>query len=380
MTEPDRPAEGVVITGMAAVSACGRGVQPLVAGAAQGTPAFAPVTRFDPSRYRTKAAAHVPGRPDLLDELVGVVRQAGADAGLTAAQRATSRLLLAARCDPQVARMPAEDKVILGVNATAAEVASRCGLAGATRVYTNACVAGSTAVADAAAAISQGRAERLVVAAGFLVDEYHFALFDAGRALAGDGAIRAFSLRRKGLLLGDGVAAVVVESAGAARGGGARVLARLTGWGRAGDAHHVSQPDPEGAGLARAIRLALHRAGRHHTDIGYVNAHGTGTTHSDAAEAAALHRVFGETIERVPVSSSKSVHGHTLEASGLLELVVTVAAVESGRLPVNAGFLEPDERCRLNLVREPTRRAVPRALTLNCAFGGANTALVVEAG
>ncbi|WAL74715.1 beta-ketoacyl synthase N-terminal-like domain-containing protein [Kitasatospora sp. YST-16] len=241
-------------------------------------------------------------------------------------------------------------------------------------------MAGSTAVADAAAAIRTGSAERVVVAAGYLVDEEHFALFDAGRALAPDGRVRPFSAGRQGMVLGDGVAAVVLESAAAARRRSAPVLARLAGWGRAGDAHHVSQPHPQGTGLARAVRNALHRAGRLPEDIGYVNAHGTGTAASDAAETAGLRAALGDRATLVPVSSSKSVHGHTLESSGLLELVVTVGTLRAGRLPVNAGYLGADERCGLNLVTEGPHRAAPRyALSLNAAFGGANTALLVGA-
>ena len=115
--------------------------------------------------------------------------------------------------------------------------------------------------------------------------------------------------------------------------------------------------------------------------MGYVNANGTGTPQSDAAEAAALHRAFGECIGGVPVSSTKSVHGHALEASALLELVVTVLALRSGLLPVNAGFLEPDADCELDLVLDTPRAALPRyAMSVNFAFGGANTALLVGAG
>lgn len=261
----------------------------------------------------------------------------------------------------------------------ATELAVRCALAGATRVYTSACVAASTAVADAAAAIDLGRADRLVVAAGYLVEQYRFALFDAGRALARDGVVRSFSLGRTGLLLGDGVAAMVIESADEARRRGVPVLARISGWCRSGDAHHISQPDPTGCGLARAIRGALAKADRQPADIGYVNAHGTGTPLSDAAESAALHLALGDVVVNVPVSSSKSVHGHALEAAGLLELAVTITALCTGRLPVNAGFVAADEQCRLNLVRGPQKRAVSHAVSVNSAFGGANTALVVSA-
>ena len=154
----------------------------------------------------------------------------------------------------------------------------------------------------------------------------------------------------------------------------------MTGWGRSADGYHVCQPRPDGTALARAIGAALGRAGLPADRIGYVNAHGTGTKQSDAAECAALHLALGEYAGRVPVSSTKSAHGHTLEASALLELVITLHALRAGRLPVNAGFQAPDPDCALNLVLEPAGTDAAYALSVNAAFGGANTALVVQAG
>ncbi|MYW01970.1 beta-ketoacyl-[acyl-carrier-protein] synthase family protein, partial [Streptomyces sp. SID3343] len=150
--------------------------------------------------------------------------------------------------------------------------------------------------------------------------------------------------------------------------------------GRSGDAHHVCRPRPDGEGVARATRAALARAGVAPSEVGYVNANGTGSPMSDLAEARALREVFGDALDGLPVSSSKSVHGHALEASALLELVVTIAALANERLPVNAGWLGPDPEIGLNLVLEGPREDRPRyALSLNSAFGGANTALLVAA-
>jgi 3-oxoacyl-(acyl-carrier-protein) synthase len=241
-------------------------------------------------------------------------------------------------------------------------------------------VSASTAVADAASAVTSGRATRVVVAAGFLVNSDDFASFDAGRVLADDGAVRPFSTGRRGLLLGDAAVAVVLESAAAARSRQVTALAWITGWGATGDAYHVCQPHPGGHGLARAITRALSLAKLAPADVGYLNANGTGTPQSDAAEAAALHSALGPDVARIPVSSTKSVHGHALEASGLLELVVTTLALRAGQLPVNAGFVGPDQGCELDLVLAGRRAPrTPYALTVNSAFGGANTALVVRA-
>ncbi|MCW3815212.1 beta-ketoacyl-[acyl-carrier-protein] synthase family protein [Micromonospora sp. DR5-3] len=357
--------EHLRITGVHALSALGRGADALLAGVLAGTPAFAPVRRFDTTGRRVTVAATLPDAGPLADELADAVDAACRAAGLDRTHRAGAALFLAVHGGPEVP-------------ALAANLARRCGLVDAHRVYTTACVSASTAVADAATLIARGDLDRVVVAAGYLVEPDQYALFDAGRAFAPDGAVRPFSTGRQGLLLGDGVAAVVLESASATAGRGASPLATVRGWGRAGDAYHPCQPDPQGRGLARAVGAALRRAGLPAEALGYVNANATGTPYSDAAEAAALRRVFGDRAGRIPVSSTKSVHGHALEASGLLELVVTVLALRHGKLPVNAGFLGPDETCPLDVITDaPRPAATGHALTLNAAFGGANTALLV---
>jgi 3-oxoacyl-(acyl-carrier-protein) synthase len=270
------------------------------------------------------------------------------------------------------------DKPACSAAGLAEALAVSCGLGRAPWAYTSACVAATTAVADAAALILRGECERAVVAAGYLVEPDQFALFDAGRVLAPDGVVRPFSAQRKGLLLGDGIAAVVVEARGPARARGAQALGLLAGWGRAGDAYHVCAPRPDGAGLARATGAALRRGGVVPEQIGYVNAHGSGTPRGDLAESRGLHLALGPYAAQVPVSSTKSTHGQALEASGLLELVLTVLALRVGRLPVNAGFLAPDPDCDLRLVLDAPQRTDARyALTVNMAFGGANTALLV---
>jgi len=349
------------ITGLAAVSALGRGAQAQLA----ASPAFGPVRRFDVAGRAVGTAATLSDAGPLADELAEVI--GAACAGLSTVERANTPLLLGIHGHPEAGRSP-------GVTTAgfATDLAARTGLAGVARVYTCACVSGSTAVADAAASIRAGRSGRIVVAAGYLVEPDQFALFDAGRALATDGAARPFSAGRTGLLLGDAVSAVVLEPLGKRE-----ILAEVAGWGRAGDAHHVVRPHPDGHGMARAIRAALRRAGIAPDELGYVNANAGGAD-GDRAEAAALRNALG--TARIPVSSTKSVHGHGLEGSGLLELVVTVLAVRAGKLPVNAGHLGADPACDLDLILDAPRPAVsPYALTVNAAFGGANTALLVRA-
>ncbi|MFI6327355.1 beta-ketoacyl-[acyl-carrier-protein] synthase family protein [Micromonospora chersina] len=380
--------EHLRITGVHAVSALGRGADALLAGVLAGAPAFTPVRRFDTTGRRVTVAATLTEVGTLADELTDAVDSACRAAALDRMHRAGAGLFLATHGGPHSLPAPAGDPTgpaggaDLGpeVPALASHLARRCGLGGRTRTYTTACVSASTAVADAATLIGRGDLDRVVVAAGYLVEPDQYALFDAGRALAADGAVRPFSAGRQGLLLGDAVVAVVLESARAAAARRAPTVATVAGWGRAGDAYHPCQPHPEGHGLARAVEAALRRAGLPAAAVGYVNANATGTPYSDASEAAALGRVFGAAAGRIPVSSTKSVHGHALEASGLLELVVTVLTLGHGKLPVNAGWLGPDENCPLDVITDAPRPApTPHALTLNAAFGGANTALLVSA-
>lgn len=358
----------MAIAGLGVASAYGRGPAALIAGLLSGKPAFTPVARFDVSGRRAGAAATLPGTPDLRAELREVIEAACAQAGLT--ERAGIPLYLAIHGDPLVARSPSAPHLS---GAFGARVAEDCGLA-QTRVYTSACVAGSTAIADAAAAISLGDVSAVVVAGGYLVEQDQFALFDAGRALAVDGEVRPFSTGRKGIVIGDGVAAIVLSSQAP------EPLGWVKGWGRAGDAYHVCQPKPDGSGMARAITAALGRAGLTPQDLGYVNAHGSGSVLSDVAESRGLHLALGAAAGLIPVSSTKSLHGQSLEASPLVELISTVLALREGLLPVNAGFLGPDPECPLNLILdEPLPLAGTNALSLNSAFGGASTALIVGA-
>ena len=351
----------ISITGLAVTTALGRGAEPQLAAVLAGVPAFGPVGRFDVSALRVGVAATLAEVAPLATELSEVISQACAEAGLDARRRAATPLMLAVHGHPGAGRL-------------AADLAAGAGLAGVERVYTAACVSGSTAVADAAALIRCGIADRILVAAGYLVEPEQYTLFDAGKALSGDGAVRPFSQHRQGLLLGDGVAAVVLERAGRRP-----APLRLLGWGRAGDGYHPCQPAPDGRGLARAIEAALHRAGIEGEQLGYINANATGTQLSDAAEAAGLRLALGEVAGRIPVSSTKSVHGHTLEASGLIELVITALSLRAGKLAVNAGYLGPDPDCPLDVITAAPRQVgSPYALSLNSAFGGANTALVVQ--
>lgn len=394
----------VTVTGFGVRTAFGTGAEALRRGVFAGVPSFAPTTRFDTGPYRTPMAGAAPDGPDAVEDwaLRHALAECGADAldmaDLPRGSEGAVLLGIAGDCTSITrywrnaaesgeaesgAGVPegAVDRLADAVPARLAELlATGLGLTGPRLTFTNACVASAAAIIHACRLISSGRVDVAVCAGGYLVEEETFGKFDSGRALSKDGMVRPFSADRSGLLLGDGVAAVVLESAEHARRRGARPLTSIVGWGAATDAHHIAQPHPEGVGLTRAARQALRLAGDPDgATLGYVNAHGTGTKYNDGAETRGLRAAFPERAEAIPVSSTKSTTGHLLEAAGVVEFVITMLALMDGVLPPTAGFTTPDPECDLDYVpNEPRRADLRRALTINAAFGGANTALVLE--
>ncbi|MEU1848599.1 beta-ketoacyl-[acyl-carrier-protein] synthase family protein [Streptomyces sp. NPDC019990] len=388
----------VTVTGFGVRTAFGSGAEAVRRGVFAGIPAFAPTSRFDTGPYRTPMAAAAPDGPDAVEDWA--LRHALAECGTQALDMAGLRpgtraavLLGVAGDHTSVTRYwrgagegeagagAAAGRAADAVPAQLAELlAAWLGLTGPRLTFTNACVASAAAIIHGCRLISSGRSDVAVCGGGYLVEEETFGKFDSGRALSKDGMVRPFSADRSGLLLGDGVAVVVLESAEHSRRRGARPLASVVGWGAATDAHHIAQPHPQGAGLARAARQAMRLAGDPDgAALDYVNAHGTGTKYNDGAETRGLRAAFPHRAESIPVSSTKSTTGHLLEAAGVVEFVITLLALTDGVLPPTAGFTAPDPECDLDYVPNRPRPAdLRRALTVNAAFGGANTALVLE--
>jgi len=377
----------VLLTGFGVQTAFGSGADALREGVFDGRPAFAPIARFDTGPYRTDVAATAGGAVPLREALAKTATEAIGMAGLP--PRADAAVLVGTAGDfTSLTRfwraMAATDGS--GISGGTAEtvpawqaeaLADELGVHGPRLAFTSACVASAMAIAHACRLIASGRVGIAVCAGAYLVEEENLAKFGSGFALSKDGMVRPFCADRSGLLLGDGAAAIVLESAQSARSRGARALGALTGWGAASDAYHVAKPHPEGTGLASAARQALRRAGDPRID--YVNAHGTATKANDPAETRGLRALFGERADCVPVSSTKSTTGHLLEAAGVVELVITLLALQDGVLPPTAGFTEPDPACDLDYVPNRPRRAeIRRAMSVNAAFGGANTALILE--
>lgn len=177
--------------------------------------------------------------------------------------------------------------------------------------------------------------------------------------------------------MGEGAAILILEELEHARKRGAQIHAELTGYGMSSDAGHITQPTVEGP--ARAVRMALQEAGLSPEDVDYVNAHGTGTRLNDVTETQVIKEVFREHAHRVAISSTKSMHGHAMGATGAIELVATLMALERGVIPPTANYSQPDPECDLDYVPNQAREASIRAAISNSfAFGGLNAVLLVQ--
>jgi nodulation protein E len=179
------------------------------------------------------------------------------------------------------------------------------------------------------------------------------------------------------MILGEGAAMFVIEPLEAARARGARIHAEIVGFGMSSDACHITQPSMDGA--ARAMRAALRDAALAPEQIGYLNAHGTATPANDPTETAAIRSVFGAHAERLPISSTKSMHGHALGAAAALECLAAIVALRDGVLPPTANFNERDPECDLDVIPNQSREAqVEYAMSNSFAFGGLNAVLVLR--
>ncbi len=260
-------------------------------------------------------------------------------------------------------------------NAAASYITMRYGLTGPSFTLSTACSSASHAIGQAFWLIRQGTLDAAITGgseAPFSLG--HLKAWEALRVVAPE-TCRPFSKDRKGMILGEGAAMLTLETLEMAEARGARIYAEIVGFGMGADAHHITQPSAEGC--ARAMRSALADAGIAADQVGYINAHGTGTITNDATESAAIRMAFGAVADRLAVSSTKSVHGHTLGAAGAVEAVATALALRDGFLPPTANFQEADPQCDLDVIPNVGRRVgVEYALSNSFAFGGLNAVLV----
>ena len=276
--------------------------------------------------------------------------------------------------------------VVMGMNnAAGSNVAMKWGLRGSFANFSTACSSSAMAIGEAVHAILAGRADAIIAGGSeALLTPGILAAWQALRTLAPADAVDAsasckpFDKRRRGLVLGEGAAALVLEQESRARARGAPIHAFITGYGNTCDAVHLSKPDRDGQ--IRAISQALAESGLQPEDIGYINAHGTATSVGDAVECDAIRAVFGDAAMRIPLSSTKSMHGHLLGGAGALEMAAALMPFRDGVIPPTAHLEEPDPACAVRHVALKAERGeIPLAVMSNSfAFGGSNVVLVAQ--
>ena len=398
----------IAITGMGAVSPFGLGAGRLWENLREGRSAIAPLRHANAEQLRVRVAAQVPEDFDPaahFDERTLPLLDRTSQFALLAAREAIAQADIDFTVDARSARtavvigtgvggentqseqsrrLYAENAtrlhpltiVRLMANAPASQISIAHGLRGPTFGVVSACASSNHAIAQAVLMIRAGLAD-IAIAGGTEACLTYGALraWEAMRVLADD-TCRPFSANRRGLVLGEGAGVFVLESMEHARARGAQVLAELAGVGMSADAGDIVAPDP--AGGAAAMAQALADAGLAAEAIDYINAHGTGTPANDPTETAAIHRVFGAHAQALAVSSTKSMHGHALGASGALELVAVIGALREGLVPPTANLDRTDPACDLDYVPNSARAMPVRAALSNSfAFGGLNAVLAL---
>lgn len=393
----------VAITGIGIVSALGRGTAATLDSLRNARSGIRTITSFDPSPLHCRIAGEVPADPDELaqkghdrftrfallaaDEamtqagtLVATPERVGAiiGTGLGGCETldANYRRLYAESLRPAPMTIP-----MAMYNAASAAVSAKHNARGVSYSVVSACSSSAHAIGLAAQAIRAGSAD--VMLAGGADAPITFGIVRAWevlRVLAADNdfpaqACRPFHVDRKGLVLAEGAAVLVLESMDHATRRGATILGEIAGFGATSDAGHITDPSADGA--ARAMRLALADARLTPESIGYINAHGTGTRANDATETTAIRSVFGENAP--PVSSTKSLHGHAMGASGAIEIVSTLLAARAGFLPPTLNLDAVDPACALDHIANTPREArIETFLSNSFGFGGMNAVVAVR--
>jgi len=399
----------VAITGMGAICALGRNAGEFAEALRQGRSGILPIQAADCTALRFQNGAEVRDyshqpyfddrRADFMDRFaqfaVIAAREAVAGAGIewTPAVRENAAIVTGSCVGGQMAQETGFQEVYkLGhnrvhpltiprtmANAGASHISMEFGITGPSFTISTACSSAGHAIGQAFRMVAAGIADLAIT--GGSEAPFSFGILKAWEAMrvVSPDTCRPFSKDRRGMVLGEGAAMFVLEPLEAAVARGARIHAEIVGVGMSADACHITQPSMDGA--ARAMRAALRDAGLAPEQIGYINAHGTATQANDIAESAAIRAVFGAHAARLPVSSTKSMHGHALGAAAALECLATVTALRDGILPPTVNYSQPDPECDLDVIPNQARAAqVEYALSNSFAFGGLNAVLALRRG
>jgi len=402
----------VVVTGLGALTPIGNTAEELWASLTEGRSGIGPITKFDATGYPTRIAGEVRNFDPLafvdkkdarrldpyLQYAIAASAMAVSDAGIDPARVDSERfgVLIGSGIGgittllegEKVRETKGHDRVspfvipMLIVNMAAGLVSMRFGAKGPNSSVVTACATGNHAIGDASRIIQRGDADVMIAGgAEAMIVPLTIAGFCAMKAMSTRNddpqkASRPFDAGRDGFVCGEGAGIVVLESLEHAVRRDARIYAEIIGYGMTSDAHHMTAPDPQGDGAARAMALALKDARLAPGDVGYVNAHGTSTPYNDKFETIAIKRVFGEYAKRLPVSSTKSMTGHLLGAAGGVEAIATALALHHGILPPTINYETPDPDCDLDYVPNHARkRDIEVAISNAFGFGGTNATL-----
>jgi 3-oxoacyl-[acyl-carrier-protein] synthase II len=403
----------VVVTGMGGISPVGNNVQETWDSILAGKSGAGMITHFDASKHKTRFAAEVKGfdpvalfgardarKMDRFTQFaIAVAYEALEQSGLKIDDSNRDRVgvLIGTGIggigtlmeQAEVLRERGPERVspflvpMMISDSAAGMIAIRFGVRGPNMALATACASGNNAIGEAFEMIRRGAADVMLAGAS------EAALVPV--AMAGMNVMTALSTRnddpqtasrpfdkdRDGFLMGEGAGMLILESFEHAQARGANILGELSGYGTTDDAHHISAPAENGAGAAISMKLALENANLTVMDIGYINAHGTSTPLNDKSETAAIKSVFGERAYNIPVSSTKSMTGHLLGASGALEAVFCILAIRDQVLPATINYHTPDPQCDLDYVPNQLRKAAPKHVMSNSfGFGGHNATLI----
>jgi 3-oxoacyl-[acyl-carrier-protein] synthase II len=396
--------ERIAITGLGSINALGTGVDAFAAALRDARCAIGELTLFPSAGFRTTLAAEVrdlPAPTEVSDGLARGVsrtarlaliaaREAWVMAGLGQGDQRTG-VLLGTTTGGMVGAEDAYRKEFVAherrrlrawletpLNTCTDLLAAAVGSTGPRLTISTACSSGANALGVAADWLREGRVDAVLCGGADSLSRMSYSGFNALQAL--DRApCRPFDRNRAGITLGEGAAMFVLERWESALRRGAPIVAEFVSYGMSADAHHVTQPRPDGRGAILAMQRALAEGDVAAQAVDYVNAHGTGTPQNDAVETRALKEVFGAQAYRMPVSSTKSQIGHCLGAGGALEALASVLALRDGVVPATVTLADPDPECDLDYVPRTSRRAALRTVLSNSyGFGGNNTSLILR--
>jgi 3-oxoacyl-[acyl-carrier-protein] synthase II len=405
----------VVVTGLGCISPVGNNVPDTWNALLAGKSGAGPITRFDATKYKTRFAAEVKGfdpvpllgtrdarKFDRYAQLaIAAAQEALNDSGLVIDDSNRDRVgvligtgiggigTMMENVDVLYERGPERVSPFLVpmmiADSAAGLLAIRTGARGPNMAIVSACATGTNVVGEASEMIRRGAADVMLAGSSeAAIAELTIAGLNVMTALSTrndspETASRPFDKNRDGFLIGEGAGMLVIESLEHAQKRGAKILCELKGYGTSDDAYHISAPAENGAGAALSMSRALENANINAADIGYINAHGTSTVLNDKSETAAIKTVFGEHAYKVAISSTKSMTGHLLGASGSVEAVICAKVLQENILPPTINYETPDPECDLDYVPNTARPAKPKHVMSNSfGFGGHNATLIMS--